>query len=108
MMINSKVKKQKLSDVSAQVAKDITSSIQKAKKGPYSTSLNMTIYGVLMAIISAILYLLSALTIGIVSGGFFAFGGGAFITALVLLILGCISFMWTFLGTPGRMQRGEV
>ena len=108
MLVNTRIKKQKLSDISTQVAKDIKISIQQAKKGPYTSSLKFTVYGALFAIASGVLYTLSVLTIGLASAVFMSFGGGAFIAALVLLILSSISFMWTFLGTPGRMMRGEV
>lgn len=105
MMINAKIKKQPLKEVAKQVARDIENSISAAKKGPYTSSLNFTIYGVLFFIGSYITYLISLMI-----------GGGAIVTAAiggfvavaaVLLALSTISFMWTFLGTPGRMKRGE-
>ena len=105
MLINAKVKKQPLKEVAKQTARDIEKSINSAKKGPYTSSLNFTIYGVLFFIGSYITYLISLMVGG---GALISAAIGSFVlVALVLLILSSISFMWTFLGTPGRMMRGE-
>ena len=105
MLINSKVKKQPLKEVAKQVVRDIEKSISSAKKGPYTSSLNFTIYGVLFYIGSVVTYLISLM----IGGGAIVTGvmGGFIAVAGVLLVLSTISFMWTFLGTPGRMMRGE-
>jgi len=107
MMINAKVKRQTLSDVSHQIIKDIKDSIQKAKKGPYTSSLNFTVFGVLFYIGSILIYFLTMFTAGFATTIMTSFVGGALFVGMILLILSMISFMWTFLGTPGRMRRGE-
>jgi hypothetical protein len=105
MMINSKIKKQPFKQVSEQVLKDIEKSITSTTKGPYSSSLNFTVYGVLSFIGGFMTYLIGALF----GGSVVALGmtGGFLLVAGVLLVLSTISFMWTFLGTPGRMKEGE-
>ena len=105
MLINSKVKNQPLKEVAKQVVKDMEKSIKKTKKGPYTSSLNFTMYGILFYIGSMVTYLISLM----IGGGAVIVGviGGLITVALVLLVLSTISFMWTFLGTPGRMMRGE-
>lgn len=103
IMINSIIKKVSIKEVAKTVLDDLKTSIHRTKKGHYTSALNFTFYGIIFLIQSFILSFL-ALSPGFIISITTSITGGFFFVGLVLFILGLISFMWTFLGTPERLK----
>jgi len=99
IMLIAAAKGKSLSEVTDQILDDIKVSIRKDVKGPYETSIQNIIWGLIIYIGSLIVMLLGG---ALAVDAIVAIGAIGFLVGLILLIISVISFMWTFVTTPLR------